>query len=292
MSSPAMRTDRTLEPGAALGGYRIDQVLSAGGAGTVYVATHLESERLLEFPPWPVALKVFSPALTREPPALREFVEQARRQASLRHPNIVSIYEVGTSPAPFLSMTLFQGPNLADLIAQERLDDAGALAIFRCVGGALEAAREHGLVYRQLRPAGVLVAAGDPERAFLGDFGAARPSNVEADVPSNVHGLAALLFESLTGMVPDRPLPKLSELRPDAPSGLEPVLAKSLSGNPRDRHASPGELVNAVERAYAGRGWRRGRAGTQAATRAQPAPAPLPPPVTVPAEAAEPEKAR
>jgi protein kinase-like protein len=260
MSSQVTRSEHTLEVGAALAGYRIEELLSAGSGGAnVYAATHLESERLLKLPPWPVALKVFSPALTRDPAALREFVQLARLQTSLRHPNVVSIYEVGTSPTPFLSMTLARGPSLEELIAEGRLDDSSTLAIMTCVARALEAARERGLVYRRLRPSGVLVAAGDPERAFLGDFGAGRSSDVEADVASTVHGLAAMLFECLTGEFPEPPLPRLSALRPDLPTGLDPVLAKALSADARQRQDSPGELMKAVERAYAGRKWRRAR---------------------------------
>ena len=115
----AATSTSSLEIGSAFAGYRIDGLLDRQqGGGIVYVATHLESERLIEFPPWPIALKVFR---TEEDPSfLRRFAEVAKRQSRLRHPNTVSIYEVGTSPAPFLSMTLFWGPNLHDLLGDDQ----------------------------------------------------------------------------------------------------------------------------------------------------------------------------
>jgi hypothetical protein len=280
----------TLETGSTFADYRIERLAGRQrGMGRVYAATHLESERHLEFPPWPVALKVFSPPEGQDAEFRARFEEAAALQAGLHHANIVSTYEVGTDPLPFMSMTLFQGPNLADLIASRlrQLDEPALLPIISSVAAALEAGIASGLVYRRLRPGGVLVAA-DGQRAFLSDFGVGRATRVsdllateelgtfvdyispeevrgdEVTVASNVYSLAAMAFECLTGEPPyprqeaahsmqarlDEPPRPLRESRPDLSTTLETVLARALDRDPGKRPESPGRLAAAIERAY------------------------------------------
>ncbi len=269
----------SLELGATFAGYRISVPIGEdGGAGTVYAATALAPEQLPESPPWlPLALKVFSTPSSWDAAMERGFVETARLQSTIHHPNLVSIYEVGTSPTPFLSMTLVRGLNLAELIASTRLDDTAALEVTRCVTGALEAAHEHGLVYRGLKPSGVLLPAGEARRAMLGDFGAGRSAEIDSDVESNVRALGAILFECLTCKPVSSTSGKLREFRPDLPAALEAVLAGALDEDGSRRHASPGDFLAAVEQVFPHRR-RQLRAPAQRAPRmeapAKPQPAP------------------
>jgi hypothetical protein len=256
------RDGRTsLEVGATFAGYRIEEVLGGRrSAGAVYVATCLDSGRPLAPAPWlPVALKVFQVDPDRPPWAPR-VLDMARLQATLHHPNVVPIHEVDTSPAPFLSMALVRGPTLAELLESRGLDDPAALEIARRVASALEAGREHGLVYRDLRPSRVLLPGDDPRRACLGDFGAGRPEDVEADVASNVRSLASMLFQCLTFASPEHGARRLRELRADLPAELEDVLATALDDDPARRQASAGELMHAVGVAYPDPSRRRRRA--------------------------------
>jgi hypothetical protein len=240
-----------LEVGSTFAGYRIEEVLDGReSAGAVYVATYVDFGRPLALAPWlPVALKVFEVEPDR-PPWSPGVLELADLQTKLRHPNVVPIYEIGTAPAPFMSMSLVRGPSLAELLASRELDDLAALDICRAVAAALDAGRQDGLVYRDLRPDRVLVPDRDPSRACLGDFGAGRPEDVEADVASNVRGLASILFECLTFESPWRAARPLRELRDDLPAELEDVLAAALDEDPARRQASAGELMRGVDGAY------------------------------------------
>ncbi|HEY8198815.1 MAG TPA: serine/threonine protein kinase, partial [Candidatus Limnocylindrales bacterium] len=78
----------TLQPGAALAGYRIESQVGRGGMGTVYLAT---DERLGR----KVALKVLSPALVEDAAFRDRFVAESRIAASLDHPNIVPVFDAG-----------------------------------------------------------------------------------------------------------------------------------------------------------------------------------------------------
>jgi hypothetical protein len=284
--TPAERA--ALDIGQNFADYRIEELAGRQrGVGRVYVATHLESERHLEFPPWPVALKVFSPPPGQEEEFRVRFEAAAKLQAGLHHPNIVSVYEVGTDPLPFMSMTLFRGPTLCDLVASRVLDETEILPIVDGVADALDEGIQHGLLYRRLRPGGVLVAT-HVNRSFLADFGVGRATRIndlfeneelgtfvdyispeevrsaEVSERSLVYSLATIVFECLTGEPPyphqegerslharlEYPPRKLRDLRPDMPDGLESVLARALDSEPRRRPASPGQLANAIRSAY------------------------------------------
>lgn len=284
--TPAERA--VLEIGPTFADYRIDGLAGRQrGVGRVYVATHLESERSIELPPWPVALKVFSPPSGQEVEFRARFESTAKLQASLNHPNAVSVYEVGTEPLPFMSMTLFRGPTLADLVGSRALNEPDILPIVDSVAGALDGGIERGLCYRRLRPGGVLVAT-DAQRAFLGDFGVGRAAGIndlldneelgtyvdyispeevrsaEVSERSLVYSLAAIVFEALTGEPPypyqegeqslrariKEPPRKLRDLRPDLPGGLEAALSRALDADPGRRPASPGELAKAIRGEY------------------------------------------
>lgn len=266
-----------LEVGSTFAGYRIEEVLDGRpSAGAVYLATGLDSGRPQARAPWlPVALKVFD-VDPDVPPWSLGVGDMARLQATLHHPSVVPIYEVGSSPAPFMSMGLVRGPSLADWLALRQLDDAAVLEIGRRVASALDAAREHGLAYRDLRPGRVLLAGGHPNQATLGDFGAGRPEDVRADVASNVADLASVLFQGLTVEAPEHDARPLRELRGDLPAELEDVLARALGDDPAQRPGSAGELMRAVAAAYPDPGGTaaRAKASREGGRRAAPRPSP------------------
>jgi hypothetical protein len=322
MSTPLTQGDgASLEIGSSFAGYRIEELAGRQrGIGRVYVATHLESERELEFPPWPVALKIFTPPKQEEATFKRRFEETVARQAQLHHPNVVSIYEANTAPLPFISMTLFRGSNLADLIGSGELDDSGVLSVIRAVGAALDAAHQQDLIYRRLRPSGVLVAS-ETRRAFLGDFGAGRspvstqllpneglgtfvdyisPEEARGSEPtvrSNVYSLAAIAFECLAGEPPfpfqegsqtlrarlEGPPRAIRTLRPDVPEALDAVLQRALEMDPDRRHSSPGELVKDLERRFPRKARRGARFDAVTAVAGTPTIAAMPP-LSPPAE--------
>jgi serine/threonine protein kinase len=129
----------SLEPGQYLGPYRIESFLAAGGMGKVYRATDTRLHRQ-------VAIKVSAARFSER------FQREARVIASLNHPNICQLYDVGPN---FLVMELVEGPTLADRINKGALPVGEALAIAHQIAEGLEAAHEKGIVHRDLKPANV-----------------------------------------------------------------------------------------------------------------------------------------
>src|SRR6516164_6850793 len=118
----------SLEPGQCMGPYRIESFLAAGGMGAVYRATDTRLHR-------EVAIKVCAERFSER------FAQEARIIASLNHPHICHLYDVGPN---YLVMELVEGPTLADRIRQDSLPLEEALSIARQVAEALEAAHEKG----------------------------------------------------------------------------------------------------------------------------------------------------
>jgi serine/threonine-protein kinase len=152
----------SLEPGQCLGPYRIECFLAAGGMGKVYRATDTRLHRQ-------VAIKVSSARFSER------FEREARVIASLNHPHICQLYDVGPN---YLVMELVEGPTLADRIRQGALPLDEALVIARQIAEGLEAAHEKGRVHRDLKPANVKIT---PEGLVkLLDFGLAKAAEEPA----------------------------------------------------------------------------------------------------------------
>jgi serine/threonine protein kinase len=146
----------SLEPGQCLGPYRIECFLAAGGMGKVYRATDTRLHRQ-------VAIKVSAARFSER------FEREARVIASLNHPHICQLYDVGPN---YLVMELAEGPTLADRIRQGALPLNESLAIARQIAEALEAAHEKGRVHRDLKPANVKITPGGVVKVL--DFGLAK----------------------------------------------------------------------------------------------------------------------
>jgi WD40 repeat protein len=166
-----------------LGGYRVLEVLGAGGMGIVFRAEDPQLER-------PVALKAMLPALAAGEAARQRFLREARAAAAIRHDHIVSIYQVGEDRGvPFLAMELLEGQSLEHRVQREgRLGAAEVLRIGRQVALGLAAAHRRGLIHRDIKPANIFLEAPSAEpgasatggRVKILDFGLARAA--EADV--------------------------------------------------------------------------------------------------------------
>jgi serine/threonine protein kinase len=152
----------SLEPGQCLGPYRIECFLAAGGMGKVYRATDTRLHRQ-------VAMKVSSARFTER------FEREARVIASLNHPHICQLYDVGPN---FLVMELVEGPTLAERIRQGALPLDEALAIARQIADALEAAHDKGRVHRDLKPANVKITPEGVVKVL--DFGLAKAAEEPA----------------------------------------------------------------------------------------------------------------
>ena len=126
-----------------------------------------------------VAIKVLPEAFTEDPERLARFEREAKVLASLNHPNIAAIYEVGEAASEsgsvhFLAMELAEGEDLSERLARGAIPIEEALGIAVQVAGALEAAHERGIVHRDLKPANVKLTP-DGQAKVL-DFGLAKAS--------------------------------------------------------------------------------------------------------------------
>jgi DNA-binding NarL/FixJ family response regulator/predicted Ser/Thr protein kinase len=264
--------------GSTFAGHRIDALAGSGGMGTVFRATDLTLDR-------PVALKVIAPEVARDPVFRERFARECRVAALLDHPNVVPVYHAGEDRGLlYLTMRYVEGTDLRSLLRQEgALEAERALLLVDQIAQALDAAHQHGLVHRDVKPANVLIGnRGGREHAFLTDFGVTKermtPSDLtrtgfamgtadyiapeqakgaQVDARADVYALGCVLFQTLSGSVPyDRdsdvdkmwahvhePPPALEDVRPDLPPALDDVLARALAKDPDARQQSAGRLA-------------------------------------------------
>jgi serine/threonine-protein kinase PpkA len=147
-------------------GYLIKREIGAGGMATVYLAEQSSLER-------EVALKVMNPQLATDPNFALRFLQEARTLASLAHPHIVAVYDVGTTESGlhYFSMQYLPNGDLSGRI-KNQVAESELLPILTGVARALRYAHQRGIVHRDVSPVNVLFdLSGMP---ILTDFGIAR----------------------------------------------------------------------------------------------------------------------
>src|SRR5512137_1063241 len=154
-------------PARVISHYRIVRRLGAGGMGEVFLAQDTQLER-------PVALKVMSAELAKDPNQRKRFRTEAKAASGLTHPHICVIHEVGETEdgRPFLAMEFVEGQTLGEVLQQRRLRVREAIKIGLQVAEALEAARARGIVHRDIKPANLMVDARGHIKVL--DFGLAK----------------------------------------------------------------------------------------------------------------------
>ena len=156
----------TLAAGTRLGPYEILSPLGAGGMGEVWRARDTRLDR-------DVAVKVLPDHLARDPHALRRFESEAKAVATLSHPGILFLLDVGeTDGVPWAVTELLEGETLRALVSRGPLPVPRALEIARDVADALAAAHEKGIVHRDVKPENVFVTRDG--RVKVLDFGLAK----------------------------------------------------------------------------------------------------------------------
>ncbi|MFJ5263160.1 serine/threonine-protein kinase [Streptomyces sp. NPDC088387] len=212
--------------GRQVAGYRIEQEIGRGGMAVVYRARDLRLDRT-------VALKLLAPELARNDTFRQRFTHESRVAAAIDHPHIVPVFEAGeTDGVLYIAMRYVPGSDLRHLLdRQGPLPLPTALRIATQIASALDAAHEHGLVHRDVKPGNILVARGTdsehPEYVYLTDFGLTKkslsltgfttvgqfvgtldyvaPEQISGrpvDGRCDVYGFACVIYEALTGRPP------------------------------------------------------------------------------------------
>src|SRR4051812_6086079 len=212
-----------ISAGTEIGGYRIVNLLGQGGMGVVYLADNVRSGQR-------VALKLLTPDLARSSGFRERFVREAGYASSLRHPNVLEVYDAGEQDGVlYIAMQYVEGEDLKALLSREgRLDARRAVGILGQVASALDAAHSTGVLHRDIKPGNVMIAAGQPEHCYLTDFGLSKNPSADsialtaqgefvgtidytapelvlgkdADSRLDVYSLGCLFYECLVGHPP------------------------------------------------------------------------------------------
>lgn len=261
--------------GTELGGYRVVDRLGNGSMGVVYRAIQLNLDR-------EVALKVLDPKAAKASPlAVASFKREAVAAGRLSHPNLVQVYDVGQDRGlHFFSMEMVPAGDLEVKLKEQeggQLPWQEALEYTLDATAALQFAREHQLVHRDVKPENLMLTVDG--RCKLADLGMAAtrgmvesesaggtphfmaPECVGGDVidyRSDFYSLGCTLYRLLTGKTPysgssvrdilrahrDDPIPRLKDAGVDAPAGIQELVEWLMAKDPADRPQDAQELLD------------------------------------------------
>ncbi|HZE97495.1 MAG TPA: serine/threonine-protein kinase [Planctomycetota bacterium] len=271
--------------GTRLGNCILQREIGKGGMGAVYLAHHVGLNK-------PVAIKVMAAALIGTPAHVQRFVREAQLAASLEHPNVVQVFDVGESGGLYyLAMQYVVGSSLDKVLEERgRLPLAEAVSIVKGVARALDAARLKGVVHRDIKPANVLLTKDGAVKVV--DFGLARgdqsneglsipgtivgtpfymspeqAQGVTLDVRSDLYSLGATFYHLITGTrvfegetalailmkhLNEAPVPPHA-ICPDLPPAVSRVVLTMLAKEPDDRYPTGEAVVQALDVLMSGR---------------------------------------
>ncbi len=268
------------------GDYELLEELGRGGMGVVYRAFQPSLNRI-------VAIKVLLAGRFTDEESKQRFLKEAEIISLLQHPNIVTIYEVGTAQnLHYFTMEYVQGSNLATLIRQCPIRMDRVVRYIQTVAAAIHYINNKGVVHRDLKPSNILIDQSD--QPHITDFGLARrfegkdtitrtgqilgspnylpPERVSSafgrgGVGMDVYGLGAVLYHCLTGRPPFTSKsaqellwqvayqnpPRPRTFNPNVPPELETICLKCLRKIPRTRYASAADLATDLQLWWEGR---------------------------------------
>ncbi len=222
---PAGRIESNASPSlqapTTLGRYRITNKLGEGGMGVVYAAHDDRLDRR-------VALKMIRPGAADDR-ARQRLRREARVAASVNHPNVCQLYEIGEENGElFLAMELLEGESLAVKLTAGPLPCAEAVQITLAVLSALEALHRRGVVHRDLKPSNIFLT---PHGVKLLDFGVARAApQVDAATETGLT-LTGAVIGTPNYMAPEQALGQMVDARTDLFAAAD-VLFEMLCGKP------------------------------------------------------------
>jgi serine/threonine-protein kinase len=269
----------TLATARQCGNYELVREIARGGMGIVFEARDTKLQRT-------VALKMILDRNLASPEAVQRFYAEAEMAASLNHPGIVPIYDVGSHEGHhYYAMAYVEGPTLSTQLRRRRFGMDEAARIVLELAKAVGYAHDHGVVHRDLKPGNVLLSrTGLPQ---ITDFGLAKrtdsteqltvagqilgtpgymaPEQAAGDIGQSgpavdTYALGAILYHLITGHPPFRtamealvcvleqdPVPPRAMNR-RVPRDLNVICMKCLSKSPADRYGSARELADDLQR--------------------------------------------
>jgi serine/threonine protein kinase len=241
-----------------VGDYELLEEIARGGMGVVYTARQVSLNRI-------VAVKMILAGHLASPMVIKRFRAEAETAATLRHPNIVAIHEIGEHDGhPYFSMDFIEGRNLAELVRAGPVPARRAAAVMKIVAEAIHHAHERGIVHRDLKPSNVVLdILGQPHvtdfglaKQFVADLGVqaadltltgqilGTPSFMSPEQisgkrdaigrASDVYSLGAVLYHVTTGRPPfqgetlQQVLEQVTATAPLPPKLLNPSLPRDL----------------------------------------------------------------
>ncbi len=252
------------------GRYRLERFLGSGGSGRVFAARDEVTGRA-------VAVKLFNMAQARARQVYERFVREARVAGSLRHPNLVEVYDF-SAESGYTAMELMVGGSLCDRLTPRMTGTAVRRMCLDVLAG-LALAHQRGIIHRDVKPANIFFDARGT--AKLGDFGVAHlldlgqtqtggligtlaymsPEQITGarlTIAADLYAIGVTLFEALTGRLPflgpdfvaqhlgDTPPPP-SEVAPEVAAGWDPLIATLLEKDPDGRYDSIDLLCREIE---------------------------------------------
>lgn len=215
--------ENDFSPPEQFGRYRILRQLGQGGMANVYLAHDGQLDR-------EIALKIPQFKGSNKSKAQARFEREARAAASLEHPNICPVYDVGSIDGiPYLAMAYVQGRSLADYLSQTKsISTRQSVALIRKIALILQEAHDRGVIHRDLKPSNIMI--NQRKEPVVMDFGLARqinhsgprltqmgsimgtpsympPEQVNGDIDAmgatcDIYSLGVMLYELLAGRVP------------------------------------------------------------------------------------------
>jgi tRNA A-37 threonylcarbamoyl transferase component Bud32 len=261
------------------GSYQLLQEIARGGMGVVFKAHDTKLQRT-------VALKMILDRNLASPEAVQRFYAEAEMAASLNHPGIVPIYDVGSHAGHhYYAMAFVEGPTLSAELRRRRFGMEESAQLVLELANAASCAHDHGVVHRDLKPGNVLLSRNGPPQ--ITDFGLAKrtdrseqltlagqvlgtpgymaPEQAAGDARQSgpavdVYALGAILYHLITGHPPFRtamealvcvleqdPVPPRA-MNHQVPRDLNVICMKCLNKNPSDRYGSARELADDLQR--------------------------------------------